>query len=790
MKRTSFVAAGLCLACVALAVHAPPARAQKKRPGPRHEAMEYGPYLTASIGAPFPKNNVAMKGLAIRLGAKKDAAVCFDTDLVRFSAGWTGEYLNLRGTPFDGSHGSWPTVKGKQQWGSRPAPGWARPGTDDFKDARSEPFGPLPRTWARYKGLYLHGDKVVLRYTVGVTSVLELPAVEQKDGLTAFTRTLNLAPSKEGLTAVVADVEKAPGRTAEGVAVLEGPTLTVAGLVNAPAGATFRVADGRILLQLPASKEPVKLKVVIGNVAKGDLNKFRAFLGKSATSLDLAPLTRGGPPRWTKPVTTKGALGKGTGAYVVDTITTPEDNPYHSWMRFGGFDFFSDGRAALCTWSGDVWIVSGLDDKLDKLTWKRFATGLFQPLGLKIVDDKVYVLGREGIVRLHDLNGDGEADFYEAFNNDVHTTTGFHEFAFDLQTDPEGNFYYAKAGPVRGGGRGFDYIAAHSGCILKVSKDGSKHEVFATGFRAPNGIGVGPRGEVTSGDNEGTWTPMCRLSLVLPGSFNGCVDTAHRAEPPTWFDMPICWFPKNVDNSSGGQCWVTSTKWGPLTGHLLHTAYGTSSLYHVLMQRDGNRVQGGVVKMPVNFLTGAMRPRFNKLDGQLYVCGLRGWQTNAARDAAFQRVRYTGKPFHTVHSMKVVKGGLELAFTEKLDPRTAGDVENYTAQQWNYLWCSEYGSADYSTTTPGFDAKVREYNRLRAEKKRNQAAIQAVFKELKRGKDRVEVRSAKLSADGKTVTLAIPNIKPVMQMHLRFRIKAADGSAIAQEIYSTINYVP
>ena len=30
----------------------------------------------------------------------------------------------------------------------------------------------------------------------------------------------------------------------------------------------------------------------------------------------------------------------------------------------------------------------------------------------------------------------------------------------DLQTDPEGNFYYAKAGPVKGGGRGFDYIAA------------------------------------------------------------------------------------------------------------------------------------------------------------------------------------------------------------------------------------------------------------------------------------------------------------------------------------------
>ena len=30
-----------------------------------------------------------------------------------------------------------------------------------------------------------------------------------------------------------------------------------------------------------------------------------------------------------------------------------------------------------------------MDAKLGKLTWKRFATGLYQPLGLKVVDGKV-----------------------------------------------------------------------------------------------------------------------------------------------------------------------------------------------------------------------------------------------------------------------------------------------------------------------------------------------------------------------------------------------------------------
>ena len=67
-------------------------------------------------------------------------------------------------------------------------------------------------------------------------------------------------------------------------------------------------------------------------------------------------------------VATTGTLGKETGPYVVDTLTAPEQNPYKSWLRFTGLDFFPDGRAALCTWSGDVWVVSGINDTLEKLT--------------------------------------------------------------------------------------------------------------------------------------------------------------------------------------------------------------------------------------------------------------------------------------------------------------------------------------------------------------------------------------------------------------------------------------
>ena len=68
------------------------------------------------------------------------------------------------------------------------------------------------------------------------------------------------------------------------------------------------------------------------------------------------------------------------------------------------------GNDAVCTVHGDVWLVRGIDETLERIEWKRFATGLFQPLGLKIVDDKVYVVCRDQIAILHDTNNDGEAD--------------------------------------------------------------------------------------------------------------------------------------------------------------------------------------------------------------------------------------------------------------------------------------------------------------------------------------------------------------------------------------------
>ena len=757
---------------------------------PRWEEMDYGPFLSSSVTMQYAKNGedvpgVVMKGvtLSLKVDGKPIGAACFDTMLCRWAGVWTAPAedqpaLKLYGTPFDGTHRpperSRPHAQGPLVFRTLARAGWLGPdGT--LHDPRPEPYEPLPKDWAQWSGLHVSGDQVALGYTVQGTPVQELAEFKRKNGIEWFERTLEVGPSKKPLTFVVCDaIDPAPSLREEVAEFQEGDTATVA-LWDSPHGEDlilqWRLVDGAVCLEIPPLAQPAHIAVRVWHGPaqnQPDRGAWEEAAGVHAPLADFSSFTRGGPSRYPQTVTTQGKLGNKGGAYEVDTLTLPEENPWRAWMRPGGFDFFSDGkRAAVSTWSGDVWIVSGIDEKLDQLQWRRFATGLFQPLGLKIVDDEIYVLGRDQITRLHDLDGDGEADFYENFNNDISCTPNFHEFATDLNTDPAGNFYFSKCAPLLGAEK-WDPVGADNGCFMRVTRDGSRAEIVATGLRASNGSAVGPLGELTCSDNEGIWTPVCRLNWIKQGMFLGAVGMHHRPETPTGYDPPLCWVPWSVDNSSGGQAWVTSNRWGPFEGELLLLSYGKSALFHVLREEAGGVMQGGVVKFPLQFMSGIMRARFNSNDGQLYVAGLRGWQTNGGRDGAFQRVRYTGQPFETVTGLRVQHDALKLTFNVALDPASVSDPGNFDVQQWNYRWTEKYGSDLYSVTNP---AKV-------------------VGKKGELKGESVKITSAMLSPDGKTVTLAIPGLRPVMQMLTRAHLKTAAGHDFPVEICHTINVVP
>lgn len=751
--------------------------------------MDYGPFLTASIDVPGPRTNIAYKGIAVNLGravgSTRNEAIVFDTDLLRYAAGWTGGFVALKGVVFDGEHWAYPRIDGPEVFHNPPEPGWA--GEGGFHDPRPQPFGPLPRSWARWKGLHVHGSTVVFRYEVGDTLVLEQPGLEPRGDLTAFARTLNLGESRRRHSI---QVLQEPGRrggfrrlggggnaerprdSAPAAAHLAvwtlpdgvvdradgsspaGPGVLAVGLRGGPPGAAWSMTDqGDLRLDLPAGPA-TRLKMMIWRGRPEELPEFENLVRQSVAPEDLEPLTRGGPRHWRDTLVTRGRRSPETsGPYAVDELTAPEDNPWRSWMRFGAMDFFADGRAAaVSTWNGDVWIVSGIDETLERLEWQRVATGLFQPLGLKIVDEIIHVLGRDQITRLRDTNGDGETDFYENFNNDGLVSEHFHEFATDLKLGPDGDFYYLKCAR-----HALPALHAHHGTLLRVSRDGSRLEVVARGFRAVNGLGMGPAGEFTTIDNQGHWMPANRLNWVKPGGWYGN-QWAWNPEGRDHYDEPLCWMHNAVDRSGGTQLWIPGDGWGPLKGELITISYGMGHLFLVLKETAGDLVQGAVTRLPLDFETGVMRGVFHPVDQQLYLCGLYGWAGNKTRAGGLYRVRHTGRPLNLARELHVARDGLLLGYTDPLDPSTATDPGNFEVKAWNYRWSAQYGSPDFRSDGT-------------------------------EGRDTWRVTSATLSADGRTVFLEIPEIRRTMQWHLEYRLSAADGSPLRNFVHGTIHRV-
>ena len=434
----------------------------------------------------------------------------------------------------------------------------------------------------------------------------------------------------------------------------------------------------------------------------------------------LAHLTRGGgPPRWPQVLTTRGKLGR-QGPYAIDTIEPPFDNPGKALLFFGDHDFFPDGTAMLCTIQGDVWRVDGLDETLQQVRWRRYASGLHQALGLVVAEGKVYVLGRDQVTRLHDLDGDGEADFHECFCNGFVTSPAGHDFISGLQRDASGRFITAS------GKQG----------LLRISPDGRTVEVVATGFRNPDGLGLAPDGTLTVPASEGEWTPASMVCEVRPGGHYGYLGP-RAGQPP---DLPLVYLPRGLDNSSSAQVTVPDDRFGPLRGQMLHFSFGTGTYFLLLREKVDGQPQGAVVPMPGEFLSGVHRGRFNPRDGQLYVSGMAGWGTYTPADGCFQRVRYTGDRVQLPREFHAHENGVLVTFVQPLDRDAAERPGRHFAQAWNYRYSSGYGSPEFSPRHPG-----------------------------QPGHDPMAIRSAHVLADGRTLFLEIPDLQPVNQLHLHLR---------------------
>lgn len=689
----------------------------------------------------YRKNNFAYKGIAVRLDegpggvSAGKAWMIFDHDLMRVAGGWTGEgFIDWEGILLNDKHETHPRTIGQLHFETPVGPGWADPSTGSFEDPRftardGRHFGPLPKKWANYKGLYHHGNNVVISYSVGNAAILEKLGMEQSAEQTVFTRTLNIIPSRESLKMRVAAA---------------GTKVAVSGY-----GASLKEEGGYIVLHVSTFSEAA-IKLYIAKPGSGSLDEF---VKRSAQPELLGSYTKGGAPHYPETITTNITKGKEDGPFAVDLLTPPFQNPWKSRMKLSGIDFMKNSdRTVLCTTDGDVLKVTGLTDNEGSLTWKRIASGLFQPLGIKVLNEKIYVTCRDQLVLLRDLNGDDETDFYESFNHDHQVTDHFHEFAMGLQADKAGNLYYAKSGR-----HAREALIPQHGTLLKVSKDGSATEIMATGFRAANGVCINPDESFIVTDQQGYWNPMNRVNWIEgKGKFYGNMwgynppaDTSRAA-----MEQPLVWIDMEFDRSPSELLWVNSKKWGPLDGSLLSFSYGYGKIQLVLLEEVDGQKQGGVVDLPgVKLLTGVMRGRFNPSDGHLYACGLSAWGTSQVmRGGDFLRLRYTDKPLSIPVQLHAEEDGVKLTFASELEEENAKDPANYEARSWEILRSHKYGSKRYNIETLKLDG-------------------------------------IKLSADKKTVKLILPGIRPVDVMTIAYLLKDSKGNNYSGKLQYTIHHL-
>lgn len=742
------------------------------------------PFITTSIdlrnlSPGLPENNVVSRGIVMLLG--DSAYACFDTDLLRWSVGWTGDFISMTGMAqisyddFFNKNNKFPQVLGKPKLATGLYPGWeSREVTrqDPRKKMpadRNYAWGPVPVEHGRYEGLYLQEDDIVLKYQVGEALILEKAVAEDFERGTIFIRNFRIEPDQQkDLYLHLAEVTDGLETNSEldYSYVVHGEDqdlVTAVGVIKGSEKVRLQVEDHRFLSAVFSEVDsPVEAGLAIWSGSYADIKDFENAL----TELNLQspdPESSVSSSRWNEKVYTGEVRSPDTAAFVTDELVLPLPNPWHRNVRLADIDFFPDGTALVVTYEGDIWHVNGIGKNY--LTWSRFASGFNEPMSVKILRDTVYVYDRMGITRLYDRNGDGTADYYENFSNVMPQSMQTREWPASLVIDPRGGFYISKGGALSAGPaigkptfQGFRMGSEMDGSVVWVSPDGRRIERIATGFRGPF-LGIHPvTGMVTASDQEGNFVPSTPVYHVQKGDYFGVPSTAHGSDTSD-ITPPLTWIPHHIDPSGMGQFWAVSDRMGPLNDQLLHASFSRPGLFKVLIDSVDTPWQGGTSFIRAHYPAPVSKGVVNPVDGQIYFTGFNLWGSHSEGVSSLMRLRYTGLPNRMPVSFQAGLQGVVLEFDVELDREVVSDIGKYQVLRYNYLRSPEYGSGHYR-----MDGSP--------------------------GEEQLPVLAAHLSDDGKKLLLNIPNMEPVEQMEIHYDLRTRDGDVIKDQFWFTVHRIP
>jgi glucose/arabinose dehydrogenase len=460
--------------------------------------------------------------------------------------------------------------------------------------------------------------------------------------------------------------------------------------------------------------------------------------------------------------------------YTVETVATPDGHAF----GVGGMSFAPDGRLFVSTREGQVWTYAGS-------TWTLFADGLHEPLGVYVDPrtSQVFCVQRPELTELIDADGDGRAERFRTVCAGWGLTDNYHEYAYGLLRDGDGNFYgtlnTSLSWPGWAGSDKWDVArvhdckmgraAAYRGWSFRVTPDGA-FEPWSSGLRSPAGIGWGPNGELLCTDNQGDWVATSCLHVMERGDFHGHPSSLTDHPDYAGRDLneisveqygelqrkPAVWFPHGDLANSPGEPVLDATggKFGPFEGQLFCGDQTRSNVFRIVLERVGGRYQGCAINFVDHLQSGVVRARF-ATDGSLWVGQTgRGWGSRGPAKFGLQRVVWDGDtvPFE-LERVAASPSGFVVHFTRSADRARAAEPGSYRVQRWRYKHFPGYGSP-----------------------------------KLDRGE--VAVTGVQLADQGRAARLALP-LEPGFVYQVTADVSAASGDALANPTaWYTLHAVP
>ncbi|MFZ1749652.1 MAG: family 16 glycoside hydrolase, partial [Saprospiraceae bacterium] len=426
--------------------------------------------------------------------------------------------------------------------------------------------------------------------------------------------------------------------------------------------------------------------------------------------------------------------------------------------KVGGIDFLSDGRMIVSTWdaAGSVYILSDVQTgDTTKMKAKRIAFGLAEPLGVKVVNDTIYVMQKHEMTRLIDTDGDDIIDEYQTLCDDWKVSANFHEFGFGLAYKDD-HFYATLATAINPGGASTQPQIEDRGKVIKVNKNTGALSFVASGLRTPNGVGIGYKGDIFVADNQGDWLPSSKIVHVRDGAWFGSRSVDPLGTKDKKEDLPVVWLPQDeIGNSPSTPLAIDL---GPYKGQMIHGEVTHGGVKRVFVEEVNGQLQGCVFRFIQGLEAGVNRLAWGP-GGDLYVGGIGNpgnWGQSGKLHYGLQRLVFNNQPTFEMLAIRAKTNGMEIEFTEPLEDGDGWNPDDYEVNQWYYLPTIEYGG-------PKMDEK------------------------------KLKVKSAAVSDDRKRVFIEFDGHKDNHMIYVRLKkhfVSEAGRSLWSTEGWYTVNQVP